>query len=171
MTQLSPKHRPAPRERIGRPKVAVVYTHPDTVLQDVSRAMHLAEYQSHLSHETPVLLKINISWQHWYPGCSTTPWQLDGVIHTLQDDGYANIIPAQNGTVVVDSYEGEVKNKHKAVLDSHDFRSVHLDVPPTRWVPYSPIREMMVLDKIFPEGISIPQLFYGKSIIQLPTMR
>ena len=25
-------------------------------------------------------LKVNISWQHYYPGCSTSPWQLDGVL-------------------------------------------------------------------------------------------
>jgi uncharacterized protein (DUF362 family) len=168
---MSPQYGLAPLERVGRPKVAVVYTHPDTVLHDVGRAMRLAEYRAYLPPKVPVLLKINISWQHWYPGCSTTPWQLDGVIHTLQGDGYANIIPAQNGTVVVDSHEGEVKNKHKAVLDRHDLESVHLDLPPTPWVPYTPNCEMMVLDKIFPEGISIPKLFLGRSIIQLPTMK
>ena len=30
---------------------------------------------------------------------------------------------------------------------------------------------MLVLDKIFPEGITVPASFAGKSIIQLPTMK
>ena len=152
-------------------RVAVVRTRPETVLEDVGRAMRLAGYQEVLPQGLPVLLKINISWQHWYPACSTSPWQLDGVIRALREDGYAEIIPAQNGTVVVDSYEGEIKNKHLPVLETHGLQSVHLDVPPNRWIPYQPRSEMLVLDRIFPEGITIPESFPGKSIIQLPTMK
>ncbi|MBI4298548.1 MAG: DUF362 domain-containing protein [Chloroflexi bacterium] len=155
----------------SRPKVAVVYARPETVLEDIARAMHLAEYQQYLPPAAPTLLKINISWQHYYPACSTTPWQLEGVIKTLLDDGYKDLIPAQNGTVVVDSYEGEINNKHKVVLDKYDLKSVHLDVPPVPWVPYKPKGEMLVLDKVFPEGITIPEMFPGKNIIQLPTVK
>ena len=154
-----------------RSKVAVVFTRPETVLEDIARAMHLADYQAALPREHPTLLKINISWQHWYPACSTSPWQLDGVIKTLRDDGYRDLIPAQNGTVVVDSYEGERNNKHKAALDKVGLQSVHLDVPPTRWVRYEPKGELLVLDRIFPEAITIPETFLGKNIIHLPTMK
>ncbi|MBI2164952.1 MAG: DUF362 domain-containing protein [Chloroflexi bacterium] len=155
----------------GRSKVAVVFTRPETVLEDIGRAMRLAEYQDHLPRETATLLKINISWQHWYPACSTTPWQLEGVIKALKEDGYTNLIPAQNGTVVVDSYEGEANNKHKPVIDQYGLKAVHLDVPPNRWVPYQPRGKMLVLDRIFPEGLTIPETFPGKNIIQLPTMK
>ena len=99
------------------------------------------------------ILKINISWQRYYPACSTTPWQLEGVIRTLQQDGYQKILPAQNGTVVVDSHEGEVKNKHKAVLDKYGLQSLHLTDKGVQWVTYEPKGEMLVLDKVFPEGI------------------
>lgn len=154
-----------------RPKVAVVRTHPQTVLEDVGSAMRLADYEKVLPINTPVLLKINISWQHWYPACSTTPWQLEGVIKALQFDGFSSLIPAQNGTVVVDSYEGEINNRHKSVLDRYDLPSIHLDVPPSPWVPYEPKSKLLVLDQIFPEGITIPESFLGKSIIHLPTMK
>ena len=60
------------------PVVSVVATMPETVLEDVERAMRLAGAEAVLSPERETLLKINISWQHWYPGCSTTPWQLEG---------------------------------------------------------------------------------------------
>ena len=169
---------PDPQEQPGqsspvavKPKVAVVYARPETVLEDIARAMHLAGYQDVLPKEASTLLKINISWQHYYPACSTSPWQLEGVIKTLQDDGYNDLIPAQNGTVVVDSYEGEVNNKHKAVLDKYGLQSVHLDLPPVKWIRYEPKGEMLVLDEIYPEGITIPEMFQGKNVIQLPTVK
>jgi uncharacterized protein (DUF362 family) len=133
--------------------------------------MRLAGYQETLPPGVPVLLKINISWQHWYPACSTTPWQLEGVIQTLLEDGYTDLVPAQNGTVVVDSFEGEVNNKHKPVLEKYGLKSVHLDSPPNRWVPYQPKGELLALPRIFPEGIVIPETFPGKSIIHLPTLK
>ena len=93
----------------AKPKVAVVYTSPVTVIDDIGRAMRLAEYESFLPKDVATLLKINISWQHYYPACSTSPWQLDGVITALKDDGYSDLIPAHNGTVVVDPVEGAQK--------------------------------------------------------------
>lgn len=153
------------------PVVSMLYTSPGTVLDDIHRAMQLAHVEQHLDKSVSTLLKINISWQHWYPACSTTPWQLDGVITGLQRDGYEPLIPAQNGTVVVNSYEGEVNNRHLPVLKKHDLKSVHLDTPPNPWVPYVPKGELLVLDEIFPEGLMIPELFAGKNIVHLPTMK
>ena len=67
----------------AKPKVAVVYTRPETVLEDIGKAMRLADYQAHLPAGNSTLLKINLSWQYYYPACSTTPWQLEGVIKAL----------------------------------------------------------------------------------------
>ena len=171
--RLQPTQAPAaPKERpVGAPVVAVVATRPETVLQDIQRAMELAGVTQHLDPAAATLLKINISWQHWYPACSTTPWQLDGVIRALHNLGYDELIGAHNGTVVVDSYEGEANNKHKVVQDRHALPTVHLDSSPNRWVDYRPKAEMLVLDDIFPESIQIPEIFSGKNIIQLPTMK
>jgi uncharacterized protein (DUF362 family) len=155
----------------ARPTVAVVFTRPETVLEDIARAMELAGYREALPPGVPVLLKLNISWQHWYPACSTTPWQLEGVIRALRAAGYRDLIPVQNGTVVVDSFVGEVNNGHKAVLDAYGLRSIHVDVPPARWIPYTPKGKLLVLHRIFPEGITIPEIFTGKSVVHLPTLK
>ena len=152
-------------------KVAVVYTTPETVLQDIGRAMRLADYQAHLPVDIPTLLKINISWQHYYPACSTTPYQMEGVIQAMKEDGYGEFIAAHNGTVVVDSFEGEVRNKQKPVQEKYDLPSIHLDVPPNKWISYQPKGEMLVLDEIFPEGLAIPEIFPGKNVLHLPTMK
>ena len=156
---------------LSKPKVAVVYTTPQTVLEDIARAMHLADYQSFLDSEAATLLKVNISWQHYYPACSTTPWQLDGVIGTLKADGYQELIPAHNGTVVVDPVEGWVNNRHRGVEERHGLKTVFLDFPPVKWVPYEPKSRMLVLHDIYTDGIQIPEMFTGKNIVHLPTLK
>ena len=152
-----------------KPKVAVVYTRPETVLDDFGRAMRMAEYQAHLPQDIATLLKINISWQHYYPACSTTPWQLEGVIKTLQDDGYNELVPTHNGTVVVDAREGAAKNKHQVVEDRYGLESMHLEE--VKWVRYQPRARMIALDDIYPEGIYIPEPLMGKNIVHLPTVK
>ena len=172
-----PAQRPAGRQETppapssDRAVVAVVAATPETVFADIERAMVLADVGRHLNAELETLLKINISWQHWYPGCSTSPWQLEGVIRALRNLGHQQLTGAHNGTVVVDSFEGEEKNKHKAVQDKMNLPVVHLDTPPNRWVDYKPKAEMLVLDDIFPEGIQIPEIFEGRNIVHLPTMK
>jgi len=150
-------------------KVAVVKTSPETVLGDIKSAMQLAEYKDYLEPSLDVILKINTSWQHYYPACSTSPWQLDGVITALKGEGFNNIIPAHNGTVVVDSREGELNNKHKTVQEMHNLKSVHLE--DMKWIPFNEINDLLVLDKIYKKGIHIPEILVDKNIIHLPTMK
>jgi uncharacterized protein (DUF362 family) len=161
----------AVRDFPGRGKVAVLKTTPDTVLEDYRQLMHLAGYQEALSRDVETILKINVSWQTWYPACSTVPWQLEGVIRTLQDDGYQDLIAAQNRTVVVDAYVAERNNKQKIIVDQYGVRNVHLYEPQVEWVVYEPKAPMLVLDRIYPEGIKIPKMFIGKNIIHLPTVK
>ena len=152
-------------------RVAVLYTSAPTVLADIGRAMMLAGFERALPRGVATVLKVNISWQHYYPACSTTPWQLEGVIRALRGAGYQDLLPAQNGTVVVDSHEGEVKNKHKVVLDRYGLQSIHLTDPDAQWVRYAPKGEMLVLDRIFPDGIEVPQELIGKNIVHMPTVK
>lgn len=159
------------RDFPGRGKVAVLKTTPDTVLEDYCQLMHLAGYQQALPKDVETILKINVSWQTWYPACSTVPWQLEGVIKTLQDDGYQNLIGGQNNTVVVDAYVAERNNKQKNVVDQYGVRNVHLYEPQYNWVRYEPKQPFLVLDKVYPEGVYIPEILIGRNIIQLPTVK
>ena len=170
-TQPVPAFVPGSQARPGSPVVAVVATSPETAVEDMGRAMDLAGVGEFLSPDIKTLLKANISWQHWYPACSTTPWQIEGVTRALQARGHKDLVAAHNGTVVVDSYEGEFKNKHKAAQEKCGLPDIHLDSPPNRWIEYNPKAEMLVLDDIFPEGIQIPEIFPGTNIVHLPTMK
>jgi len=151
--------------------VAVLRTRPQTVLDDYRELMHLAGYEEALPKAKETILKINVSWQTWYPACSSVPWQLEGVIRTLMEDGYESLIGAQNRTVVVDAYVAERNNKHKYVVDKYGVRNVHLYEPQFNWVHYQPQQEMLVLDKIYPDGLKIPEMFIDRNIIQLPTTK
>jgi len=160
-----------PRLFPGRGKVAVLRTTPETVLEDYRRLMELAGFEEALPKDKDTLLKINISWQQWYPACSSAPWQVEGVARTLLDAGYKNLIAAHNRTVVVDAYVGERNNKHKLVVDRYGLQNVHLYEPQVEWITYEPKMPMLVLDKIYPDGIKIPKMFIGKNVVHLPTVK
>lgn len=170
-TQPLPDSGPGSGSGSGAPTVAVVATSPATAVEDMGRAMDLAGVDQILSPDIKTLLKVNISWQHWYPGCSTTPWQIEGVSQALKARGHTDLVAAHNGTVVVDSFEGELNNKHKAAQEKSGLPNIHLDSPPNKWIEYKPKAEMLVLDDIFPEGIQIPETFPGTNIVHLPTMK
>jgi uncharacterized protein (DUF362 family) len=133
--------------------------------------MDLAGVGEALPRDKETILKINISWQTWYPACSTAPWQLEGVIRALRGAGYENLIAAHNDTVVVDAHVGERNNKHKFVVDTYGIRNVHLFEPQYNWSRYEPPQPFLVLDEIYPEGIYIPEILIGRNIVQLPTVK
>ena len=103
--------------QVGRAKVAVLRTSPGTVVEDIGRAMDMAEYQKFIQPQDVVHLKINISWHHYYPACSTTPWQLEGVTKKLLEDGFLrrNLRYTHNQTVVVDPKPANVNNHLESV--------------------------------------------------------
>ena len=169
MTLATPIEAASRTSVAASPTVAVVYTRPETVLEDIERAMELAGFTAALPQDVQTLLKINISWQHYYPACSTSPWQLDGVIRALKSAGYDDLVPIHNGTVVVDPKEGALNNKHETVTERHGLESVFLE--DVRWVDYEPKSPLLVLDKVYPDGFQIPEMMAGKNVVHLPTIK
>ena len=158
--------------------VAVVRTSPETVLEDYHRVLNLAEYQSVVAKDEDTALKVNISWHFFYPGSSTTPWQLEGVIRAMKRDGYdPNLIHAcHNRTVVIDARLGERENKQRPVVEAHGLRNVHLYEPDERWVRIEDAvgdlaDRFLCLNQVYPNGFSIPARFLGENIIHLPTVK
>mgnify|MGYP001588234286 FL=1 len=155
----------------GKGKVAVIKTHPATVLQDYARVMELAGFRQALPKDNTTALKINISWQTWYPACSSAPWQIEGVARALRAAGYTDIVGAHNDTVVVDARDGEFNNKHRFVTDMLGIPCIYLYHEDFEWFEYKPKQPFLVLDKVFPEGVFIPKALVGKNIIHLPTVK
>ena len=78
----------------------------------------------------------------------------------------------QNKTVVTNAFKGEDLNhyvpifKHYGIPVLYNFKDEDM-----KWVHYRPKARMRVLDRIFPEGIHIPDYFFGKNIVHLPTTK
>lgn len=155
----------------GKGKVTVIKTSPHTVLNDFEELMQLAQFESALPKDIKTGLKINISWQTWYPACSTAPWQLEGVIRSLQEAGYTDLVGVHNDTVVVNTADGERNNKHKFVTDKYEVPCLYLYNEDFDWVEYKPKRPFLVLDKVYPDGVFIPKALVGMNIIHLPTVK
>jgi len=155
----------------GKGKVALIRTSPQNILEDIARLMKLASFEPALPKDIRTGLKINISWQTWYPACSSTPWQIEGVIRALQNAGYSDIVGVQNDTVVVNTTDAEQNNKHKFITDKYNLPVIYTYDPSVKWVEYHPKSPFLVLDKIFPEGVFIPELMLGMNIVHLPTVK
>jgi uncharacterized protein (DUF362 family) len=162
---------------MAKSKVAVLKTSPATILSDYHRLLNLAEYQKHISKDKDTALKINISWHFFFPGSSTTPWQLDGVIRSMKKDGYNPelIHGCHNRTVVIDAHLGERENKHIDVINAHGLRNIHL-YEGEEWVNIKDAvgdltNEFLCLNDVYPKGFMIPKRFIGENIIHLPTVK
>ena len=155
----------------GKGKVAVLKTTPETILQDIERVMKLAGLEAALPRGVQTGLKINISWQTWYPACSSTPWQIEGAIRTLKAAGYEDLLGVHNDTVVVDTRVGEFNNKHRFITDKYHVPCVYLYEEKFDWFEYRPRRPFLVLDKVYPSGVFIPKAIVGLNMVHLPTVK
>lgn len=159
------------KDFLGKGKVAVLKTSPQTVFKDYTNLLNLVQAPQIISPAIFTGLKINISWQTWYPACSTTPWQLEAVIRYFQERQYQGLIGIHNDTVVVDTSVGESNNKHKFITDQYNVPCAYLYKQQFEWIRYEPKEPLLALHKVYPEGIFIPKMLVGKNIIHLPTVK
>lgn len=152
-----------------RPIVSVLKTSPNTILDDYYKLMHLAEYEKHMPKDIATILKLNLSWTLYYPACSTQPWQLEGVLRTMMQDGYKDIIPVENKTVVTKPVKGARLNKWLPIL--HNYGQKFTPLPNVEWTYYKPKSELLALHRIFKDGHKIPKMFIGKNVLHLPTVK
>ncbi|PKM82449.1 MAG: iron-sulfur cluster-binding protein [Firmicutes bacterium HGW-Firmicutes-14] len=153
-------------------KVYVLKTDPATVVDDYIRLIRQAEADKCLDPGTATILKDNISWHFPYLSANTTPWQLEGTIRGLKELGFNDLTCVQNKTVVTNAFKGEKLNKYIPIFEKYDIPVLYnFREDDMKWVTYEPKGEILVLDKIFPEGIRIPDYFFGKNVVHLPTMK
>jgi uncharacterized protein (DUF362 family) len=157
---------------MSKATVAALRTRPERVLEDYDRLFDLAGAGQALDPRTTTILKDNISWHFPFPAANTTPWQLEGTIKGLRARGYEDLVCVQNKTVVTDAFKGEDLNgyvpifQHYGIPVLYNFKDEDM-----RWVQYQPKANMLVLNKVFPEGIHVPDYFFGKNIVHLPTVK
>lgn len=154
-----------------RSKVAAVKTDSTKVLDDYRTLLELVDYRQIIDPKRETLIKLNLSWTKYFPACSSQPWQVEGVIKTLIEDGFSrkNLFPLENKTVVTNPIKGARNNCWIPV-----FRKYGLDftpLPDVEWVVYHFKEKLLRLNEIFPEGIEIPKMYIGRQVIHLPTVK
>ena len=157
---------------MSKAKVAVLFTEPKTVLQDIDKLVSLAEIEKYFPKDKVTILKDNISWHFPFPSANTTPWQLEGSILALKNRGYSEITCVQNKTVVINTFKGEDLNRYIPIFKHYNIPVLYnFKDDDIKWIHYKPKGKMLALNHIFPEGIKIPDYFFGKNIIHLPTTK
>jgi len=151
--------------------VALLRTRPETVVEDYGRLMRLVKYDEILPRDQDLILKLNLSWTKYFPACSSQPWQVDGILTTLSDDGYdrRRIFPVENKTVVTNPIAGCRNNKWRPVLERHGVPFIPL--PDVEWTVYKFQSPLLKLNAIFPEGIEIPAMYVGKNVLHAPSCK
>ena len=155
-------------DQIQTSEVGVLSTSLESVIDDYSNLMRSVNYQKFLPKNKKTILKLNLSWSLYFPACSTQPWQLEGVLKTLLEDGYKDVIAVANKTVVTNALKGAENNKWTPILKKYGIEYVPLNT--TEWIKYKTKNEILVLDKIF-DPIEIPKIFLGSNVIHLPTLK
>lgn len=154
-----------------RAKVAVLRTDSSRVVDDYRKLLELIDYKSVLKWDAETLIKLNLSWTKYFPACSSQPWQVEGLVKTFIEDGFApdKLLPVENKTVVTNPIKGARNNLWMPVLKKYGLSFTPLtDV---EWVVYNFREKLLKLNEIFPEGIQIPKMYIGKQIIHLPTVK
>lgn len=156
-------------------KVAIMKTSPETVVNDYGILMRLADYKKAIPDtDVKTFIKLNLSWTLFYPACSTVPWQLEGVLKTLKEDGYndeyefSNIICVENQTVVTHPWEGAYNNKWLPVMEQ--YKSTYIPLTDVLWKNVDIKAEMLAMYDIFGE-IKVPAMFIDNNVIHLPTVK
>ncbi|MCG8422845.1 MAG: DUF362 domain-containing protein [Proteobacteria bacterium] len=157
---------------MSRARVALLRVSADTILEDIDRLHELAGVDTALDRAAPTILKDNISWHFPFPGANTTPWQLEGTVLALQKRGFSDLVCVQNKTVVTDAFKGEDLNGYVPIFSAHEV-PVRYNFKPEdmSWSVYRPRARMNVLDRIFPDGIRIPDDFHSTNVVHLPTVK
>src|SRR5215468_813046 len=157
---------------MARSKVAVLKVKPETILADIERLMELGGVRQALAPGKTTILKDNISWHFPFPAANTTPWQLEGTIIGLQKAGLRDQVCVQNKTVVTNAFKGEDLNHYVPLFKQYGIPVLYnFKDEDMKWVRYEPRAKMRVLDKIYPHGIYLPDYFFGKNIVHLPTVK
>src|SRR5580698_8408193 len=157
---------------MAKSKVAVVKSTPKTIFEDIERLCDLGGMKQALAPGHTTILKDNISWHYPFPAANTTPWQMEGTILALQHAGLSDITCVQNKTVVTNAFKGEDLNNYVPLFKKYAIPVLYnFKEGDMKWVQYRPKAKMHVLNRIFPEGIMIPDYFSGKNIVHLPTVK
>ncbi|MFX1561697.1 MAG: DUF362 domain-containing protein [Promethearchaeota archaeon] len=150
---------------LKNPPLAIVHTTPETYFDDVARLFRLAKFDEIMDPKRRTVIKLNISWQEYFPSCSTQPYQLDGMLRELSKRNFKDVLALENMTVVTDARAGMIKNRFLPLLEKFDIP--HTILVDEEWEEVHPSRPMVFGQ----EDMLMPKPILGAQIIHLPTFK
>jgi uncharacterized protein (DUF362 family) len=157
---------------MAKSKVAVLKVRPETILSDIGRLCELAGLRAALDGTRPTIVREQLAWHYPLPAANTTPWQLEGTLIALRDSGFTDVSLVQSESVVTDAAKGEDLNHYLPLVERYQVPVLYNFKPADmKWLEYRPKARLHALHKVFPGGIFIPDYFFGKNVVHLPTMK
>lgn len=155
---------------MSRARVAVVSTTPETILEDVERALALAADGVLHDRSRPILLGLQLGWNRPFPGVSTPPWQLDGVLRALERAhlGPDRLLATARPERGVDARRALEANLLDAVLRRQglSFREVS-ELPRRRLTLRGPFLRWSGLHA---HELDVPESLVDSTVLLLPTL-
>jgi hypothetical protein len=97
---------------------------------------------------------------------------LEACIRKLRGLTDKPITCVENETVVNDPLKGGRLNRFGPIFDAYSIPvKLNFREEDMKWVEYKPKAKMLALDRVFPEGIRIPDFFPGRNVVHLPTVK
>lgn len=133
------------------------------VTASVKSVMELAGWQTFIPTGKDIVLKPNLGWDLFLPGCVTSPWVVEGVIQTVYD-ACENIYIADADQVLVDIDKAARKANFMPLTQKYK---------KVKWLNLSR-QEMM--EKEFTLGgqkflLPIPRILFDSTLVSVPVMK
>lgn len=155
---------------MAKPIVAVLRVTPENILDDTARVCELAGVSRALDASATTLVSAQVTRQVPLPAANTTPWQLEGAILGLRRAGLHDITRVRSTPGPHAALRRRGRDPYAPILEQHGVPVVESFAPAdTRWVEYRPRARLHVLHEIFPEGLWLPSIFFGRNAVLLPT--
>lgn len=156
---------------MGKSKVGVVRTTPESVLDDVDHLCDLANLASSLKPNSLTILKDGGVWHQPFPGTNTTPWQLEGTVLALKRRGFENLSLVRGRGAALAALQHDDKSHTAPLCERYNvpvlYNFKHRDM---RWIDYRPRARLHVLHEIFRSGVRLPDYYFGKNMLHLPAL-
>jgi uncharacterized protein (DUF362 family) len=142
--------------------VALARTAPGHIIEDVARAMELANWKQYITPGVDIALKPNLGWDKLIPGAISAPWVVEAVALAIKDY-VGKIYVVESDQVVVNVEDALRLTRIDEVVRRHNLT----------WVNMSKGKFVRVKDesRIILKAVHIPEILTHTELITLPLLK
>lgn len=134
----------------------------ETVIEDVRRAMELAEWKRYFPAGVPVSVKPNLGWDKLIPGAISAPWVVEGVILAIREHvGKLHLV--ESDQVVVDAEQALALTRLDQVCRRHGVTWVNMSRG--QFVRFKREENLALHD------VEIPEILTRTALLTVPLMK